>query len=78
MSSDTVYLPTDDKPIEHKILHVNDQKQGRDALKMGHRRWRGRLGVTRGYDPKAPGLHLGFVTVGHSRYAIYSLGIWAG
>lgn len=59
--------------MDHEIINVNDEENGRHALRIATKRYDGRLGVTRNFDPSVDGEHVGNVIVGHNEYAIYRL-----
>lgn len=78
---ESVTFPTDETPTQHKILHVEDETNGRrkarTALKMAREELDGPLGVTRAPNPSITDEPLTRYVVGHREYAIYQLPVEA-
>jgi hypothetical protein len=73
----TLYFPTDDKPLAHKILHTEDdpkdRRKARAALQEAHASFNEALGVSRSPNPKIDAEPVQIQVFGNREYAIYKL-----
>ena len=75
--TETVHFPTDDEPLGHKILHVEDdpkdRRKARAALREAHEDFDGPLGVSRSPNPEIEAEPAQIQVVGSREYAIYRI-----